>query len=423
MKQKAYPGLGEQVYEAVLPNGLLVRVVPKPGFAKAYAFLAADYGSIDTAFTLEGRQYTTPQGVAHYLEHKMFDMPEGNAMQMFSQYGGSPNAFTSYDITAYYVECTEHFYENLELLLRLVSTPYFTQESVEKERGIIAQEIRMYEDSADSRVSEALFEAAYGFHPIRNSIAGTVESIQEITAQTLYDCHRAFYAPSNLMLCVVGDVDPDRVLDAAERVLPAERGPAIVRDYGGQESMTPVKALTERQMEVSMPTFVLGFKTEPAEFGPDSMLQELTGDLAAEILVGESSPLYTRLYTQNLIDGGFSAGYEGLKGAGMLTAGGDSDAPQRVCEAILEEAGRIRREGVDPALFQRLKKSALGRRMRDLDSFESICYRMCAYHFEGVDYFDFPEIFRSVTEDQVAAFLSRTVQESRAALSVIWPHR
>lgn len=423
MKQTQYPNLGERVYEASLSNGLLIRVVPKPGFAKTYAFLATDYGSIDTAFTIDGIRHTTPQGVAHYLEHKMFDMPDGNAMQMFSQYAGNPNAFTSYDITAYYVECTEHVRENLALLLRLVTTPYFTQESVEKERGIIAQEIRMYEDSAGSRVYEALFEAAYAAHPVRNAIAGTVESIQEITAQTLYDCHRAFYTPSNMMLCVVGDVDPQDVLALAEETLPTGRAAAILRDYGAGEAMSPVKPYVEQEMAVSMPTFALGFKAEPAAFGPDAMVQELTGDLAAEILMGESSPLYTRLYEKGLIDADFSAGYEGLKGVSMLTAGGDSTQPQAVYEAILEEAARIRRDGVDPALFERLKKSALGRRIRDLDGFESICYRMCAYHFEGVDYFDFPEIFRAVNQEQVAEFLSRTVQEARAALSVIRPHR
>lgn len=423
MKQTQYPNLGERVYEASLSNGLLIRVVPKPGFAKTYAFLATDYGSIDTAFTIDGIRHTTPQGVAHYLEHKMFDMPDGNAMQMFSQYAGNPNAFTSYDITAYYVECTEHVRENLALLLRLVTTPYFTQESVEKERGIIAQEIRMYEDSAGSRVYEALFEAAYAAHPVRNAIAGTVESIQEITAQTLYDCHRAFYTPSNMMLCVVGDVDPQDVLALAEETLPTGRAAAILRDYGAGEAMSPVKPYVEQEMAVSMPTFALGFKAEPAAFGPDAMVQELTGDLAAEILMGESSPLYTRLYEKGLIDADFSAGYEGLKGVSMLTAGGDSTQPQAVYEAILEEAARIRRDGVDPALFERLKKSALGRRIRDLDGFESICYRMCAYHFEGVDYFDFPEIFRAVNQEQVAEFLSRTVREARAALSVIRPHR
>ena len=170
-----------------------------------------------------------------------------------------------------------------------------------------------------------------------------------------------------------------------------------------------------------MPTFVLGFQTEAPAFGPESMEQEIIGELAAESLVGESAPLYTRLYEENLIDADFSCGYEGLKGVSLMTAGGDSRDPQAVQEAILEEAQRITRDGIDDALFLRLKRSALGRRIRGLDSFESICYRQCAYHFEGVSYFSFPEVFQEVTLPQVEAFLRRTVQEERSSLSIIRP--
>lgn len=351
----------------------------------------------------------------------MFDMPDGNVMQLFSQYGGSPNAFTSYDITAYYVECTEHFKENFQLLLNYVSTPYFTQESVEKERGIIAQEIRMYEDNADSRVYEKLFEIMFDHHPIRNNIAGTVDSIGEISAQTLYDCYNAFYVPKNMMLCVVGDVDPETVFQMAEELLPARESGVLVRDMGAPERMRPSRTTEKCTMEVSMPMFALGFKTEPAEYGVDSMIQEVVGDLAAEVLMGESSGLYTELYEENLIDSGFSCGYEGLRGASLLTASGDSQDPDAVLGRILQEAERIQTEGMDEALFLRLKKSALGRRMRDLDGFESICYRTCAYHFEGVDYFAFPEVFRSVTQEQVIEFLEKTVRKERAAISVVFP--
>lgn len=419
---KNYPHLRETVHEQRLGNGLLTRVVVKPGFTKAHAFLAVDYGSMDTAFSFAGKCYCSPNGVAHYLEHKMFDMPDGNVMQLFSQYGGNPNAFTSYDITAYYVECTDHFEENLQLLLRYVATPYFTEESVEKERGIIAQEIRMYEDNPDSRVFENLFSAMYASHPIRNNIAGTVESIGRITAQTLYDCYNAFYKPENMMLCVVGDVDPELVFGMAEKIVPkASEDTVPVRDYGEPERMLPKEREICGAMEVAMPMFCLGFKTEPAAFGSDSMVQEIIGELSAELLAGESSALYTRLYEKNLIDPGFSCGYEGLKGMGMLTASGDSCDPWAVREAILQEAERISAEGIDISLFNRLKRSSLGRRMRDLDSFDSVCYRMCAYHFEGTDYFSFPELFREVTPELVAQFLRRTVTEERCAISVIEP--
>lgn len=418
-----FPGLEESYYAETLPCGLRVRVVKKPKFAKTYAFFAADYGSIDTKFVQDGRTVRTPDGVAHYLEHKMFDMPEGNAMQMFSKVGGSPNAFTGYAMTAYYVECTEHVYENLEILLRFVSTPYFTDESVEKERGIIGQEIRMYEDSASSRLYENLFAALYSHHPVRVPIAGTVESIAEITPQTLYDCHRAFYDPSNMALCVAGPVEPEEVVKTALRILPGVPGGVCARDYGAPELMTGHQNRIEARMEVSMPGFTVGFKCEPAPHGAQALYRELLGDLAAEALVGESSALYRELYEDGLIDSDFSAGYESLKGISLLTAGGDSRDPDTVMEAILREAERIGREGVDPVLFDRLKKSAFGRHVRELDSFENICYRMCQSCFEDVEFYDFPEIYRRIGVEEASAFLRGTVRPERAAISIVRPKK
>ncbi len=422
MRERRFEQLGESYFEERLPNGLLIRVIPKPEFAKTYSFFAADYGSIDTRFQMEGRDVVTPDGVAHYLEHKMFDMPEGNVMQSFSRYGGSPNAFTGYAMTAYYVESTECWRENLELLLRFVSTPYFTEESVEKERGIIAQEIRMYEDSADSKMYENLFSALFAHHPIRVPIAGTVESIQAITAETLTECHRAFYTPANMMLCVAGPVDPRAVADAAQRSLPDTPPTAAgVRNYGAPEALTGHCRRVEAQMEVAMPGFTIGFKCRPAGSGRDALRQELLGDLAAELLVGESSELYTRLYEEGLIDCDFSAGYEGVKTLGMITAGGDSRDPERVMEEILEEARRIARAGADPALFEQLKKSAFGRRMRELDSFENICYRMCQSHFEGAEYYEFPALYQSITREEAEALIRDAIVPERAAISLIYP--
>ena len=186
MEKQVYGHLEQTVYRDLLPNGLTICVIPKPGFAKKYAFFATNYGSIDTKFTLEGKAMVSADGVAHYLEHKMFDMKDGNALQLMSATGASPNAFTSYHMTAYYFECTEAFSDNLRLLLSFVSQPYFTQESVDKERGIIGQEIRMYEDSPASRLGENLFRAMYRHHPLRVNIAGTVESISKITKDILF---------------------------------------------------------------------------------------------------------------------------------------------------------------------------------------------------------------------------------------------
>ena len=421
MKKKEFPQLGEAYFEQRLENGMMVRVVEKPGFAKKFAFVAANFGSIDTKFRLNGVSYETPDGVAHYLEHKMFDLPEGNTMELFAQNAGSNNAFTSYTMTAYYVECTEHFEENLSILLRMVTTPYFTDESVEKERGIIAQEIRMYDDSDGNVVQENLFRALYHSHPARVAIAGTVESIQSITAQTLCDCHRAFYDPSNLILCVIGDVDAAKVIEQAARETPKDSVGIAERDYGPAEPMTAAQPRIEARMEVAMPTFAIGFKCEPADAGNEPLRMEFLGSMAAELLAGESSALYTRLYESGLIDADFSVDYERMKGLALLEAAGDSDDPDAVLEALLEEAQHIARTGIDRAQFARLKKSMLGRRLRELDSFENTCYRICAFHMDGVDYYDYPAVFDTVTPEDVEQFLAAVVQRERAAISIVYP--
>ncbi len=419
---KEYPQLDERCWEEQLPNGLRIQVICRPGFARQYAFFAVDYGAIDTRFSFGGVSSVTPDGVAHYLEHKMFDMPEGDAMRAFSKLGGNPNAFTSYDMTAYYVQCTQNFEENLKLLTRMVFTPYFTPESVAKEQGIIAQEIRMYDDSADSSGAEQLFSILFDHHPIRVPIAGSVESIRAITPQILYDCHRAFYDPSNARLCVVGDVNPRQIVDLVAPLVPQTSNQPPLRDYGPPEVLDRELAKAQKHMDISMPKFDLGFRCPAPSKGEDFLRMEIVGDLAAEILMGEASPLYKRLYEGGQIDSSFGAGFECTKGVSMLTADGDSDVPEQVAEEILLEAERIGREGFDLARFERLKRSAVGRRMRDLDSFESICYRMCAYGFQGLDYFQFPQIYDRVTPEQVQTFLRESVRRERMALSTIYPN-
>lgn len=419
MKKTYYPALDETVYEDTLPNGLPVIVLPKKGFTRKCAYFITNYGSNDTAFTWKGRQCRTPDGVAHYLEHKMFDLPGRDVMAEFSAVGANPNAFTSYSMTAYYFSCTENFEAALELLLTFVSTPYFTEESVEKERGIIGQEIRMYADSADSQVYEDLFAAMYDHHPVRISIAGTEDSIQAITAQTLYDCYAAFYHPGNMALCVVGDVDPEMVRDMAERILPKEPQEQPQRDYGAPETMDIPQKRTQRTMDVAMPTFQAGFKIPWP--GPGAVQQELIGDLAAEALMGESSPLYLRLYNSGLIDSSFACGYEDMPGVALLSCGGDSRDPEAVLSAVMEEAKRIAAQGIDDSLFRQLKKSALGRRYRGLDSFDGLCYRLGASHFDGINTMRFPTQYAAITRQQVEDFIRTYVNEENSAMSVVLP--
>ncbi len=421
MKKLTYPRLEQTLYYDLLPNGLQLYVIPKPGFSRKYAFFAANYGSIDTSFVLYGRPMRSADGVAHYLEHKMFDMKDGNALQKMSATGASPNAFTGYQLTAYYVECTQAFEENLKTLLSFVSQPYFTQESVDKEQGIIGQEIKMYEDNPGSRLGENLFAAMYQNHPLKVNIAGTLESIGEITPQMLYDCHRAFYAPSNMVLCVAADVEPEQVRRMALELLPKEPGGVSARDYGPEEPSAPARREIVQEMEVAMPMFAVGFKCPAVPEGQERLRQELLGDLAAEALCGESSPLYRHLYEKGLIDSDFSVGYEILKGMPNVSLSGDSEDPRTVLEAVLAEAERIAGAGVEEGLFRRLKRASLGRRIRGLDSFDGLCYRLAVSCFDRVDYFQFPEIYDNITKEDVQAFIRAHVTEETAVLSVIRP--
>ena len=418
---KEYPRLGEKVFRQRLKNGLEVIVVSKPRHAKQYAFFATRYGGMDLRFQVNGVWQDTPAGIAHYLEHKMFDTEEGNALQELAKNGASENAFTSCSMTAYYLTCTEKFYENLRILLSFVSVPYFTQESVEKEQGIIAQEIRMVEDDPDWRVYANLMECLYQESPVRFPVAGTVESIRQITPQTLYDCHRAFYTPSNMVLVCVGDVDPERVTAEAEAILPGEAGEAVARDYGGQEGRTPAQRERWETMEVSMPMFLAGFKCLPQEQGEARLRQSIAGAMACDALFGESSPLYTRLYEEGAINGSLGGNLDQVPGAAYLFVGGDAKDPAYVTGEIVRQAERLAREGIGEAFYQQIRRSAYGSMIRGLNSFEGIAIGMTNGRFGGYDYYRFPEVFDAITKADVEAFLRENVTGDCAALSAIRP--
>lgn len=421
MSFQNYPKLAEQVFRRVLSNGLTVIVVPRPGFQRKLAYYATDFGSIHRDFLWERKRYQVPAGIAHFLEHKMFDLPDRDVSAELASLGAHVNAFTSYDMTAYYFSCTENFEPCLDLLLEFVSTPYFTDESVQKEFGIIDQEIGMNADAPDTIVFEMLTEGMYRHHDIRTPILGTCESIRQITPETLELCHKAFYAPANMVLCVVGDVDPEQVVSTAERWLGKEPRPIGQKLSSEPEDMTCPIAYRKTAMEISMPSFQLGFKCEPIGKGEQSVRQEVLYDLSAEALFGESSRLYLELYEQGIIDTSFGGGFETVDDCALLTCGGDSVDPEAVRTALLTHGARLVEEGISQEEFMRMKRSALGRRIRDLDSFDSTCFRMCAYHFDEFDYFLFPQIYEDITVQEIQAFLHRVVREERCVLSVIYP--
>ena len=421
MDELNYAALRETVCRCVLPNGLNIYVDVRRSYAKQFAFFATRYGGMDLRFRGEdGEWVDTPQGVAHFLEHKMFDTEDGSALQRMAAQGVEPNAFTTPSMTGYFFEGTQGFEDNLRTLLTFVSRPWFTPESVEKEQGIIGQEIRMTEDDPGNEVYYQLMEAMYAHHPVRVRVAGTVESIADITADTLYQCHRAFYRPGNMVLCVAGNVEAERVAEIAQEVLDSEPSAAAAPDHGRAEPVEVAVRYAERAMPVSIPLFELGFKGDPAPRG-QGLRQRLLGELTCDVLFSSSATLYSRLYEEGLINGSFASRYDDLPGCACLIAGGESRDPKKVLDEVLKEAERLAREGIDPELWERLKKAAYGSMVRQLNSLEDTCYELAQAHFDGEDYLSFPQCFQSIERTDAEALLRDWCVEGRSALSVIVP--
>lgn len=421
MEKRFYPAVGETVWYTKLPNGLPIYVVPKPEFGKQFAFFAVNYGGMDLRFRLEdGHWQDTPAGVAHFLEHKMFDTEDGNALQIMAANGADPNAFTSPTVTGYYFEATEGFEKNLESLLSFVSVPYFTPESVEKEQGIIAQEIRMGEDDPDTALYYMLLEALYEKHPIRVKVVGSEESISTITSKTLYDCHRAFYTPGNMVLCVAGNVTAEQVADVARRVLPEQRGTRAEREAPAGEGENAHLHRLEREMEVSAPQFLIGFKGEAPE-QEKWQYQQLLAALVCDTLFSPSAPLYTKLYEEGLINSSFDSGFQMAQGCACLSIGGESRDPEAVFARVMEEVERVNREGIDPALWERQKKAAYGSLVRRLNSLEDTCIELAMCHFEGGEYLRFPEIYQQIRREDGETLIRRWCTAERSAMAVIRP--
>ena len=424
MSMTTYPRLGETLYKKQLSNGLTLMVDKRAGFTRKLAYFVTDFGAIHTEFELEGRKISVPAGIAHFLEHKMFDLPgDRDVSAELAALGAGTNAFTSYDVTAYYISCTENFEKALKLLIEFVSTPYFTPESVQKEMGIIDQEIGMCDDSADNRLFDVMMEDMYREHPVRIPILGNSETIRRITPELLYDCHRAFYTPGNMVLCVIGDVDPEQVRDIALEMLGPEPRPVGEKIRSWNEDMTPASSGREMEMEVSMPMFQIGFKAEPVGEGEEAVRQEIIADLAAEALFGESSALYLKLYEEGIIDSSFGGGFENLDGMAMLFCSGDSYEADTIREELLAQAEKLSQEGIPEEDFLRMKRSAFGRRIRDLDSYSANCYRLSANYFTDFDYLDFPRLYSTVSSGDVLEFLRRVVRSDRCVRGIVNPNK
>lgn len=414
--------LNEVLYKGVHKSGLTVYVLPKPEHSKSYAAFATNYGSIDYRFIIPGEgDYTEiPDGVAHFLEHKLFEQPDGsNAFDSYSMTGASANAFTSFNSTVYLYSCTDRYYENLEILLDFVSNPYFTKENVDKEQGIIGQEIRMYDDDPGWRVFFNLLDCLYVNHPVKKDIAGTVESIGEIDKDLLYKCYNTFYNPTNMILFACGNVDCEKIEQLVNKYVTANPNTEIKR-FLPDEPKVINKKYKEQKLSISTPLFQIGFKDTDVGYGGTKLLRkEIITSILLEILLGEGSDLYNKLYTEGLINDSFDADFEAEISYGFSSFSGESTDPDKVLDTILQAFSNME---FNEEEFEMAKKVELARYLRMWNSVEGVSNTMVSDLFKGINIFEYSDIVKDITLDDVKLRFKEHFDEKNCAMSVIKPY-
>lgn len=409
----------EELYSGTI-KGLRVNIIPKRGYAKSFAMLTTKFGSNDIEFSKgSGPIKEYPKGIAHFLEHKLFEQEEGNIFNKFAEQGASPNAYTNFQITTYYFTSTEGFNDNLRLLINFVYNPHLTEENVNKEKGIIEQEIRMYEDNPNFRVYYNALEGMYFDHPVQYDIAGTVESIYKITPELLYECYNTFYVPENMVLSIVGDVDVKEIEKILEDSVPGDRNKAdfTVKNYTEKGAIKSKS--TNKKMGLSIPNFIIGFKDDPDGIENEKwIIRKLQMDILCRILFSRSSSLYEKLYDSGLINESFSYEYTLERDYCHLIIGGESRNPLKVMEEIREYISN-NSNALNAEDFNRVKKTLAGSFISRFNNIEGLGNFISDYFIRGINPFDYYEALKKVDENQILERLRYLNSEERWVISVV----
>lgn len=419
MKIVESSALGEKYYEIDHKSGLKIFVMPKENYKSTYAVFGTKYGSIDTRFKRsDSDEFTVvPEGIAHFLEHKLFESEELDAFTRYAETGASANAYTSFDKTCYLFQCSDRFEDSLRILLDFVTHPYFTKETVEKEQGIIGQEITMYYDVAGWMSTFNLLRCLYKNHPVRIDIAGTVESISEITDKLLYDCYNTFYNLHNMALVVVGNADADRIVAICDECLEKAENVSVERSFE-DEPRDIVKAYDEYHLAMSVPVFSFGYK-EKCET-PERTLKEIVEtNILLEVLIGESSPLYSSLIEKGLINSQFSKEYFVGYGYEAIMFDGESTNPQAVADEIKREVARLKKDGIDDELFETVRRNLYGKEIMQYNDIDAVANGMISCYFSDYGIFDTMDIYKNVTKADIEKRLFEVMDEKYSALSVV----
>jgi len=414
----------EKLYIKKLENGLTIMFMPKKNTMKKFIIFGTNYGSIDNKFVVPGenREVEVPNGVAHYLEHKLFEQENGtNSLDVLTALGVNANAYTTNDHTAYLFEATENFYEALDELMDYVQHPYFTDENVEKERGIIGQEIMMYDDTPEWKVYLNAIKAMYKDNPINIDITGTKETIAKITKETLYDCYNTFYHPSNMAIVVCGDFEKEQIFEEIEkRLLKTTKNQSEIKRIYPEEQKEIVQDYIEEQMEVSIPLFIIGIKADVECISSKEMIKRhISIQTLLSLLIGKSSKLYNQLYEENLLQSEPSMDYEFSKNYGYILLQGQSDNPQKVKEMLVTEVQKLKNEGINEQDFKRIKKMIYAEYVKNFNSVDGIATGILMNYFKGINSFDYIEEFSSFTLEDAEKVLNEVFNEEKIVLSVI----
>ncbi len=419
MKEIVSKSLGEKYYEIDHKSGLKIFVLPREGFATAYALFGTKYGSIDNRFKRSDSDEWTvvPEGIAHFLEHKLFESEELDAFARYAKTGAAANAYTSFDRTCYLFSCTDNFKDSLEILLDFVTHPYFTKETVEKEQGIIGQEITMYYDVAGWMSMFNLLRLLYHNHPVKIDIAGTQESISKIMDKLLYDCYNTFYNLHNMALAVTGNVSVEDVLEVCDRMLEKAEKVEIERSFEN-EPRDIVDSYTEYKLALSMPVFSFGYK-EKCEKPVQSLRKMILVTILLDILAGDTSPLYNSLFEKGLINSSFSKEYFTGYGFEAIMFDGESTDPKAVSEEIKKAVKQLRENGITDEEFETARRALYGSEIMHFNDVETVANELIAAYFEGYSVFDVVEEYKKVTKEEVEKLLDDMLDERYSALSVV----
>lgn len=423
MEIKKSSSLGEKYIYRKLESGLDVYIVPKPGYTKKFALFGTKYGSLNNSFEIDGNRVDAPEGIAHFLEHKLFESEEGGVFKKYSKLGASVNAYTNFNSTCYLFTCADNFQENLEILIDFVQNPYLTKENVEKEKGIIEQEIRMYDDDPNWRVFFNGLRKVYNEHPVRIDIAGTVESIYKINKETLELCYNSFYNANNMVVIVVGDVDIDKTFDTIDmgQTERFKESKDVIRILESEKS--PISEhRVEQKLSVSTPLFNIIYKNTSKTMKGKALLKEdIETRLILDILFGNSSEFFSRLYEKGLINDSFEYGYTYDTTYGHTVIGGESKEPDEVYRLVKEEVKKIISTGFDEETFTRIKKKTKGEFISSFNSVDFIANTFASYYFKDINLFDYIDVLDDTTHEDLVNRLKNHFTELNSVLSVIVP--